>query len=122
MMQSRNQLAELATALGGIPVWGCLPGSQAQRAGVRYGDVILTVNGVPTANVEEYVSARALDEDAIALVVFREGRELTLSVPLSATAAPVGHEALERAAAQLGAARLLPGEPGELRGGGGLPS
>ena len=113
-MQSRRQLAQLAAALGGIPIWSCLPGSAAARLGVRYGDVILSVNGRPTPNVDAYIAARNVRRDGFSVVVFRDGREHTLEVTLEARAAPLTRAQLARTAEQLAAARLVPNElPGE---------
>src|SRR4051794_31869054 len=44
-MMQRKQLEEIAATVKGVPVWGCLPGSTAAEAGVRYGDIVLAVNG-----------------------------------------------------------------------------
>ncbi|HKO46183.1 MAG TPA: hypothetical protein VJV79_00580 [Polyangiaceae bacterium] len=79
-MMSRKQLEEIAATVQGIPVWGCLPGSTAAEAGVRYGDIVLGVNGMPTPGIGEYLSARALRSDGIELRLFRAGEELTLFV------------------------------------------
>jgi S1-C subfamily serine protease len=109
-MLSRSQLNQLAETLQGIPVWGCLPGSQAQRAGVRYGDVLLSVNGVPTPDVGEYVRARALRKDGVQLVIFRDGAELSLELTLHAEAREPTRAELEAVAAEIVAARMLPTE------------
>ena len=106
-MQSRKQLARLAEALGGIPVWGCLPGSPAQRVGVRYGDVLLSVNGQRTSTVEEFVDARASRPDMAEVVVFRDGDELTLRLELEA-ATPLTDDQMRAAALQVAEARLAP--------------
>src|SRR5689334_16642673 len=59
-MISRKQLEEIAATVRGVPVWGCLPGSTAAEAGVRYGDIVIGVNGVPTPTIDEYLEARKL--------------------------------------------------------------
>lgn len=79
-MISRKQLEEIAATVQGIPVWGCLPGSSAAEAGVRYGDIVLEVNGVLTPSINEYLAARALRQDGIALRLFRNGDELSVYV------------------------------------------
>jgi C-terminal processing protease CtpA/Prc len=109
-MQSRRQLAELAAALGGIPIWSCLPGSAAERLGVRYGDVVLSVNGRPTPDVEAFIAARNARRDGLSVVVFRDGREHTLEVSLEPRSAPLTRAELKRTAEQLAAARLVPTE------------
>jgi C-terminal processing protease CtpA/Prc len=79
-MISRKQLEEIAATVGGVPIFGCLPQSSAEQAGVRYGDIVLRVNGVRTRDLDEYLSARALREDGLSLDVLRAGRELSLFV------------------------------------------
>ncbi len=79
-MISRKQLEEIAATVRGVPVWGCLPGSSAAEAGVRYGDIVLEVNGMLTPGINEYLSARALRKDGISLRLFRNGHELSLFV------------------------------------------
>jgi len=56
-------------------VLGTLSGTPAARAGIRYGDVLLSVNGKRTRTVQDYVEAKALRPDGMALVVFRSGTE-----------------------------------------------
>ncbi|MES1178111.1 MAG: PDZ domain-containing protein [Myxococcales bacterium] len=79
-MISRKQLEEIAATVQGVPVWGCLPGSSAAEAGVRYGDIVLEVNGVLTPSIDEYLAARALRKDGFTLRLFRSGRELSVYV------------------------------------------
>lgn len=81
---------------------------------MRYGDVVLSVNGRPTPDVEAYVEARNARSDGLTVVVFRDGREHTLEVPLEPCSAPLTRPELQRTAQQLAAARLVPLElPGE---------
>src|SRR5664279_628388 len=68
-----EQITKLAIALGGLPVLGCRPGSPAARAGIRYGDVLLAVNGVPTPDWKTYVQARAIRERETEIAIFRAG-------------------------------------------------
>ena len=79
-MISRKQLEEIAATVQGIPVWGCLPGSSSAKAGVRYGDIVLGVNGVRTPGIDEYLTARALRTDGIELRLLRAGSEFTVFV------------------------------------------
>jgi S1-C subfamily serine protease len=110
-MLSRTQLNKLAESLEGIAVWGCLPGSRAQRVGLRYGDVLLSVNGARTANVVDYVEARALRDDVVALVVFRDGVELTIDIEIDpGQRHEPTREDIEAVATEVVAARLLPTE------------
>lgn len=110
-MLSRTQLNKLAESLEGIAVWGCLPGSHAQRVGLRYGDVVLSVNGVRTSNVDEYLEARALRQGVVELVVFRDGAEISIDIDLEpGPRREPTREDLERVATDVVAARLLPTE------------
>jgi S1-C subfamily serine protease len=74
MIPKRSVFA-LAKALDGIPVLGTLAGTPAARAGIRYGDILLEVNGMRTRTVADYIEAKALREDGMEIVVFRAGAE-----------------------------------------------
>jgi S1-C subfamily serine protease len=80
-MLAPEQITKLAIALGGLPVLGCRPGSPAARAGIRYGDVLLAVNGVPTPDWTTYVQARAIRRET-EIAIFRAGDELTVKLVL----------------------------------------
>jgi S1-C subfamily serine protease len=95
LMMSRRQLEEIAEAVRGIPVWGCLPGSTAAEAGVRYGDIVLSVNGLDTPTIVEYLQARKLRTDGYTLRLFRAGEELTLFVPFRSPSDPMAALALQ---------------------------
>lgn len=88
-MMPRKQLEEIAATVQGVPVWGCLPGSTAAEAGVRYGDIVLAVNGIPTPTIVEYLEGRKLRSDGFDLRIFRDGVELSLFVPFRAPAEPM---------------------------------
>lgn len=109
-MNTRQQIEDLADALGGVPVLGCLPGSTAAQAGVRYGDVILSINGVPTPGVAEYLEGKRLRKDGYDLRVFREGKELNIFVPFGP---PVDPSTL---VAQLAEMAVAPSEPRAAKG------
>lgn len=109
-MLSRTQLNKLAESLQGIAVWGCLPGSLGQRAGVGYGDIVLSVNGVRTSNMDEYLQARTLRDDVIQLVVFRNGAEVSVEIELDRRRERTPDE-LTALALEVVAARLVPTEP-----------
>ena len=88
-MIPRKQLEEIAATVQGVPVWGCLPGSTAAEAGVRYGDIVLAVNGIPTPTIIEYLEGRKLRTDGFDLRIFRDGIELNVFVPFRAPAEPM---------------------------------
>ena len=52
-MRRPETVQALAKALEGIPLLGCLPGSPSHDAGLRYGDVILEVNGRRVRDVQD---------------------------------------------------------------------
>ena len=69
---------------GGVKVTGVRPGSPAEKAGVRAGDVIVKFAGVDVTTLEDLTFAlrgkRAGDE--VQVVLLRDGREQTLSAVL----------------------------------------
>ena len=79
--------AELAKSFGldrvtGALVTQVLPGTPAERAGIKRGDVLLSFNGKPVRSVKELqllVASSALAEK-IPVEVLREGTRLTLEV------------------------------------------
>lgn len=54
---------------------GTLEGSPAARLGVRYGDILLSVNGVRTRTVSDYLEAKDRRPDGMIVTVFRAGEE-----------------------------------------------
>lgn len=108
-MMSRKQLEEIAKTVRGIPVWGCLPGSTAAEAGVRYGDIVLSVNGVATPTIVEYLQARRLRSDGFDLRLFRDGNELSVFVAFRPPSDPMAALALQIAAGRY----VTPAAPGD---------
>jgi len=78
------ELSRIATALGGVPISGCLRGSPAERAGIRYGDIVLSVDGLPTASWMEFFQARRRCSGKMRVRVFRSGREFEVALDLPA--------------------------------------
>ncbi len=76
----QKKLHEMAKILGGLPVLMVFPNSPAKEQGISYGDIILSVNGHPTPNYEEYAVARKLRQDGMSCVVFRAGHELSFDM------------------------------------------
>jgi len=81
-MIKRGDLQALARALHGLPVYGCLPGSPADRAGIRYGDVLLSVDGIATPSWDAYLAAREQSGPSIMVKLFRDGIEHDLELVL----------------------------------------
>jgi S1-C subfamily serine protease len=106
-MMQKKQLEEIAATVKGVPVWGCLPGSTAAQAGVRYGDIVLAVNGVPTPSIVEYLEGRKLRSDGFDLLLFRDGLELTVFVPFRPPS-----DSMAALAEQIADGRYVSPEPG----------
>jgi S1-C subfamily serine protease len=83
VMLSLSELARLASALGGVPISGCLDGSPAHHAGLRYGDVLLSIDGVPTASWSAFFDARRGARRST-VRVFRRGAEFDVTLDLPA--------------------------------------
>jgi S1-C subfamily serine protease len=86
MIWKSNDLHRIAEMLGGLPVLHCRPGSPSDGV-MRYGDIILAVNGMPTPTPDAYATARGLQRDALDMRVFRDGREIDVRLELSASPA-----------------------------------
>ncbi|MFT3710894.1 MAG: PDZ domain-containing protein [Archangium sp.] len=72
---SKEELMQLAAALKGLCVLGCLPGSPSDLAGLRYGDVVLEVNGVLTDDWAAFMKAVSGQRDTMSVRYFRDGEE-----------------------------------------------
>ncbi|MFO0614423.1 MAG: PDZ domain-containing protein [Polyangiaceae bacterium] len=114
-------LDELAAALEGIAILGVLPRSPAALAGVRFGDVLLEMNGVRVRSWADYIRATTASGDGASerfdrgaarrrmeAVVFRGGQSIRLSFHTEASSTPPDYLAivLDMAANRLAGARL----------------
>jgi S1-C subfamily serine protease len=86
-----------ASRFQGLPVWSCFPGSVADRAGIKAGDVLLFANGRRVDSMDAYLQARDQDAARLELIVQRGNRILDFTLDLTTASA-------ERDAAQAGAA------------------
>ena len=93
---------------------GALGGSPAARAGIRYGDVLLSVNGRRTKTVVDYIEAKDLRRDGMEIVVFRSGSETIEELRYEESAAPADPAAI---VAELVALRIAPGAASDAAGG-----
>jgi S1-C subfamily serine protease len=86
-MQLPLALTQVANSLHGLPILGCSSGSPAARAGLRYGDIVLSVAGQPTPSWTAFfeASARQLGRP-LPLRVFRNGGEIELALELPGSA------------------------------------
>jgi S1-C subfamily serine protease len=73
------QLDRLAKILGGIPVWEVYADSGAAAAGVRFGDIILRLNGKATPTFEHFLEIGESSFSRLEFEVFRNGKTLRLS-------------------------------------------
>ena len=95
--------------LEGIPIWGTLSGSLAHRAGLRYGDVLLAVNGQRTRDAVAYVEARNARSDGLSVLIFRDGAELSIELSFEGrVSARPSREVVQGVAEEVIAGRLLP--------------
>lgn len=62
-------------AFQGLPVLCLLPGSVAERAGVKIGDRVLIANGQRVESLGSYVAARGIHTDRLELTLQR-GRDI----------------------------------------------
>lgn len=106
-MIDRTELAKLATAMGGLPVLACRAGSPAACAGVRYGDIVLAVNGMKTPDWAAFIEARGRDRAKMRLELFRDGTSVELEIELLQSE-PLDPPTL---LAEMLAERILPLEP-----------
>ena len=75
-------LQRLAHLLGGIPVIDCLPSGPAADAGVRVGDILLSVDDIPTPTLEDYFDALQRCSETPRLQLFRDGDRIEIRLRL----------------------------------------
>jgi S1-C subfamily serine protease len=68
-------MTAMAKIYGGMPYLGSLPDSPAERAGLRWGDIVLAVNGMPTPDGDAFIAARQLRQGGATVRFVRDGRE-----------------------------------------------
>lgn len=79
-MKPISMIQEIARVHGGIPVLHCLPGSPATIAGIRFGDVLLQVDGRAIEDVERDFEAPQDSADRLVVTLLREGRKLSVEL------------------------------------------
>lgn len=74
-LMSHEQLARIARIYGGVPLLCSLPDSPSARAGLRWGDIIVAVNGHPTPDAKAYDAAKRAREGSMTVRFVRDGAE-----------------------------------------------
>ena len=82
LMPLSSQLAAYFGVKEGLLVASVQDDSSASRAGVRAGDVVLTVNGRSMHEVDDFVNEIARSESALTLTVMRDKKEVTMKATL----------------------------------------
>lgn len=95
--------AEMAEALvgidGGVSVLQVYPGTPAYKGGMKFGDILLTFNGIKledSVHLQNLV-ARTPVGDTVKIEVLRNGEKVTLDVPIAKQPQKMGLAALEEA-------------------------
>jgi|GEM_PF-4099096 len=78
LMAFRENLERMARIYEGVAIFSVERGSTTHRAGIRAGDILMSVNGRRIRHHSEYSGARRLRAECIELVVMRQGREIRL--------------------------------------------
>jgi S1-C subfamily serine protease len=112
-MKSLDDVYDLARAFNGIPVLGCMDGSPAHRAGIRYGDIVVQMNGMPTPDVGAYARAQDTDAIRVPISVVRDGVTLELVLEYAASRTPRPRAVAE---AVVEARIFAPSRPARVRG------
>jgi S1-C subfamily serine protease len=77
---SASVIAKMAKIYGGIPLLTAIPDSPAARAGLRWGDIVVAVNGQPTPDADAFFKAREIREGGAVVRFVREGKEREVEI------------------------------------------
>ena len=72
---SASTMEKIAKVYQGLPLVACLPDSPASRAGLRWGDVVVAVNGIRTPDALAFVRAREARSGGALVRFVRDGQE-----------------------------------------------
>lgn len=97
-MKKRKEILALADAEGGVPLWGCVPGSPAAIAGLRYGDILLRVDGERVRSIKDYVEATDNAQGPFEVVVRRDADLFTFLIEPQRVSADAVEEVAEAVA------------------------
>jgi S1-C subfamily serine protease len=111
-MFDRTTTERIAEIYEGVPVLGLLPGSPAERAGIKTGDIVLEVNGTRTRTLDAFVNAKGFNKGVMVVRVVRGGQELELTLTESEDeSTPATPEGVAALIAASGAATFVGQEP-----------
>jgi C-terminal processing protease CtpA/Prc len=81
---------QIAKIYGGLAYLGSMPGSPAERARLQRGDVVVSVNGIPTPDIVAFIHARSQRDGGATVRYIRGGveNEVELVWPLRPSPAP----------------------------------
>ena len=80
MQHSISDLRRLAKTLGGLVIYGCIPGSPAHRAGLRRGDILLRINGHRACELQKFFAEGKDLPPRTKLTILRDGSEIQVTV------------------------------------------
>jgi S1-C subfamily serine protease len=81
---SLGVVPDFAFAGPGVRLEGVVPGSPAEAAGLRAGDVLLAVGGTPVAGLKALSALlKSLEPGAVQLRYRRDGRDVTVAAQLT---------------------------------------
>jgi S1-C subfamily serine protease len=80
----------IAEIYGGLAYLGSMPGSPAERARLQRGDVVVSVNGIPTPDIVAFIHARSTRDSGATVRHIRGGveNEVELVWPTRPTPSP----------------------------------
>ena len=106
----KDDFERIAATLGGLCLLGCLRGSPAERAGLRYGDVVVEVNGQPTPNWVSYIDAIRVRRPVMTVRFFRDGTERTAELALPPEPPPQHQQSTQELLRELARNFIVPTE------------